>query len=181
MITKTMIVSLFALSLLALTGIGYATFTSTIYVNGTATAGTLNIAFAASPYLATGTTSPVGAGTCSFSGTGSSTTLTVTNMAPGDTCTATITVANTGSLPTASETTSITAGSYLCSGVLYPNCFIVYDNLGLNSFTGATGSGGPVASGGNFAYNVEVAYVSASTSQGLTGTFTIAVTGSVGS
>lgn len=170
-----------AISVLALAGgLGYATFTSTVTVAGSAQAGTLALGFAGSPYLSSGTTSPTGAGTCYFSGTGGSTTLTVTNMAPGDTCSATITLENSGSLPTASETTTI-SGTQLCTGSFNYNCFVVTDSLGLNSYYATNGAGGPIASGGTYGYSVTVTLASGSTQQSESGTFTISVTGSVGS
>ena len=181
MMTKTTVVSLFALSLLALTGVGYAAFTSSITVNGTASAGTLSIAFTTPANTAGyGTSTPSGVGSCSFSGTGASTTLTVSNMDPGDTCTADITVANTGSLPTSSEATSLSGAPEACvpTSTSPYNCFTISDNLGLNSYTGASGSGGAVASGGSFTYTVSVALPSTATTQGLSGSFTITLTAS---
>jgi len=176
MMTKTTVVSLFAISLLALTGVGFAAFTYSINVVGSASAGTLVIGFAnpATP----GTTSNGGA--CSFSGTGDSTVLTVSNLAPGDVCTATITVANTGTLPTASETTSLSAPVNVCTSP-GTNCFYVYDNLGLQSWTGANGAGGAVPVSGTFGYSVSVELAPGSTVQSEGGSFTITVTGSIGS
>jgi len=181
LMTKTTIVSLFALSLLALTGVGYAAFTYPITVTGTASAGTLSIAFANPANTAGyGTSTPSTAGACSFSGTGSSTTLTVSNMVPGDTCTADITISNTGTVPTSSETTAVSGGPY-CNSIGQLNCFYITDNLGLNSETGATGSGGSVGVGGSFTYTVTVGFPSLSTLQSTTAAFTITVTASAGS
>ena len=179
MMTKTTVVSLFALSLLALSGIGYAAFTSTIYVSGSASAGTLILNFAnpATP----GTSTPTGVGTCAFSGTGGSTTFTVSNLAPGDSCEAYITITNSGTLPTSSESTSLSGLTNICWGSEPVNCFVVEDTLGLNSATTATGSGGPVGVGGSFSYGVLVALSPGSTTQSESGSFTISVTGSVGS
>jgi len=178
MMTKTTVVSLFAISLLALTGIGYAAFTYSITVTGTASAGTLAIEFnvPANP----GVSTPSGDGACSFSGTGTSTTLTVTNMVPGDTCTAQITIQNIGTVPTSTETTAISGGPY-CNSPGQLNCFAVTDSLGLNSETGATGSGGSIGVGGTYLYSVNVIFPTGSTSQSTTASFTITVTASAGS
>jgi len=182
MMTKTTVVSLFALSLLALTGIGYAAFTSNITITGTASAGTLQVQFA-SPVTSSGspaTSTPSGVGSCYFTGLGSSTTLTVTNMDPGDSCTAYVTVANTGTLPTSSETTSLSGATNVCvpTSTAPYNCFTVTDSLGLNSYTAANGAGGPVASGSSFGYTVTVQLPSTATAQGLGGSFTITLTAS---
>ena len=173
MMTKTTVVSLFAISLLALTGVGFAAFTSSIYVYGTAGAGTLAVQFnnPATP----GTSTPSGAGTCGFSGTGGSTSFTASNLAPGDICTATITVYNTGSLPTTSETTSLSAPVNVCNGA---NCFYVSDSLGLQSWTATNGFGGPVGIGGSFVYSVSVQLDPGSTVQSESGSFTITLTAS---
>jgi len=178
MMTKTTIVSLFAISLLALTGVGFAAFTSQITVTGTASAGTLAIEF--NVPTTPGTSTPSGDGSCSYSGTGASTTLTVTNMVPGDTCTAYITIQNVGTVPTSSETTAITGGPY-CNFVGQTNCFAVLDSLGLNSETGATGAYGSIGVGGTLTYSVSVIFPSGSTSQSTTASFTITVTASAGS
>jgi hypothetical protein len=180
MMTKTTVVSLFALSLLVLTGVGYAAFTSTITVTGTASAGTLALSFTTP--ATTGTSTPTGAGSCYFSGTGSTTTLTVTNLAPSDTCYATITVYIGGTLPATSLATTITgAVPPLCWGSTPANCFVVTDTLGLNSGTGTDGAwSGTLASGTSFVYGVTVGLSAFSTTQSLSGSFTIYLTGSVG-
>lgn len=177
MMTKTTVVSLFAISLLALTGVGFAAFTSSIYVYGSASAGTLAIEFAnpATP----GTSTPTGDGSCSFSGTGGSTTLTVSNMVPGDTCTATITIYNDGTVPTGSETTSITGGPY-CNTPGQLDCFYVIDSLGLNSEVGS-GTGGAIGVGGTYGYSVTVGFPGGSTNPATSASFTLAVTASAGS
>jgi hypothetical protein len=169
-----------AITVLALAGgLGYAAFTSTITVNGSAQAGTLTLGF--NVPVTTGTTNPTAAGTCYFSGTGGSTTLTVTNMAPGDTCTATITVQNSGTLPTSSETTTA-SGSYLCAGAIVTDCYVITDNLGLNSYFGTPGSGGALAANtGSFVYSATVTLPAGSTTQSSASSFTISITGTVGS
>lgn len=179
MYTKTTLVSLLAISLLAFAGLGYSAFTSSINATGSATAGTLVLGFA-TPATG-GTNTPTGSGGCAFSGTGSSTTLSVTNMAPGDSCTATITVTNSGSLPSSSETTSVSGGSYLCSPTQTYNCFNVKDNLGLNLEAPSNGAGGAIAAGSSFVYSVTVTLGAGSTQQSASGSFTITLTGTVGS
>lgn len=191
MFTKTTLVSLLAISLIGLTGLGYATFTATVNTSANASAGTL--------YLGTsgwtgGTTTPIGAGTCSWSNSqnGSPTspatvTLTVTNMAPGDSCTASLTIDNLGSLPMTSESSSFSAGGgYFCTnGGYQTNCFYAVDSLAnpLNSYWGTSGSqSSTVAAGGVFTpYSITVYYASGSTDQGESASFTLSFTGSVGS
>jgi len=96
MITKTMVISLFALSLLAVTGIGYAAFTSSAYITGNATAGTIgplswNLG-------ATACTSSYN--TASFAGSsGNSLVISAGNLGPGDYCTFQVSLSNAGSLP----------------------------------------------------------------------------------
>jgi len=185
MMTKTTVVSLFALSLLALTGIGYATFTSAVTINGTASAGNLNLQF----YSFTNGVSSSGYGSCDWSAnTGTTVTLTVSNLAPGDSCTAYSNIYDTGSLPTTSMSATIGGPwSNICLSGSQLNCFAVYDTYGINTPAGtltSSTSGSPLIQAGgasSVAYNVEVVYVSGSTTQSLSGSFTITITGSVGS
>jgi hypothetical protein len=186
--TKTTVVSLFALSLIALTGIGYATFTSTATIYGNANAGNLVLAMS---NFNNGVSTPSGYGSCDWqsyvAGPPAYVTLTVSNMAPGDSCSAWLTINNVGSLPMTSESSTFAAGSgYWCtSGGYTTNCFYVTDSLStpLESYFGQSGSqASTVAPGNTFSpYYVTVYYASGSTTQNAAATFTITFTGSVGS
>jgi hypothetical protein len=102
MMTKTMVVSLFALSLLALTGIGYAAFTSSIIMNGSGNAGTLSIVWGNSVSTAAYDESgnAISYATCTYSGAGTTTlTLSANNLGPGDYCIFRTTITNTGTIP----------------------------------------------------------------------------------
>jgi hypothetical protein len=180
MISKTVLYAVIGISLFAVSGIAYATFTSSITINGTATAGTLNL-YVQGASGGTGTYS-----SCSWSNNeGSSITLTVSNLSPGDSCSATATIENSGSLPSTSETSSLTSSSGpICTSSGQTNCFEITDNMGLNSETGSGGtSSSPIdANNANsFTYVVTVSMPAGSTQQGISASFTITFTGSVGS
>jgi len=186
MITKTMMVSLFALSLLALSGVGFAVYSASVTINGTASGGTLVLGTSS---WASGTTTPTGAGSCAWSdyvaGSPATITLTVTNMAPGDSCTASLHIDNLGTLPMTSESTTFAGvtGYFCTSGGYTTNCFFVTDSLGLQSYVGSNGANGlTVSPGGSYpgGYWVTVTYASGSTVQSESASFTITFTGSVG-
>ena len=182
-------VSLFAISLLALTGIGYATFTSAVTINGTASAGNINLYYYS--FSGAASSSPSGYGTCSWSGnTGTSVSLSYSNMVPGDSCAQTVNVEDTGTLPILSLKSTISGSPPFCQPASTTNCITVTDTLGLNTYTStpATASTGsttgapliPASGAGSYAYTVTIAYPSGSTSQSFSGTFTITLTGSIG-
>ena len=97
--TKTTVVSLFALSLLALTGIGYAVFTSSVTASITATGGTLNLEWngiAVDPGSAS-------YASCGYTYGLTTSTFTVGAIAPGDAgCWYDVTLYNAGNLPATS-------------------------------------------------------------------------------
>lgn len=167
MITKTTVVALFALSLLAFTGIGYAAFTTTTSINVTATAGTVGpldwSAGAAAPSTSYGVCTVGGGG-----GGGAPMTITMSALAPGDSCTVTATLTNTGNIP-ASLSDALTScndyGSGLCSYLGYT------DNL----------AGGYLSAGGSwtgFSATITLSSGTPTGYQGYSAVFTITVTGS---
>lgn len=181
MINRTMMYAIIGISLFAVSGIAYAAFTSSIYINGNASAGTMTLQWNGSGFTnGAGTYS-----TCDWSSnTGTSVTLTVSNLSPGDSCTAYAYVTDTGSLPATSASSSLSSPTNVCNYIGATNCFYVYDSMGLNSETGSSGSasGNPlIAPSGNYGYSITVALPSGSTIQSLSGSFTITITGSVGS
>jgi hypothetical protein len=129
--TKTTVVSLFAITLLALTGIGYAAFTSTATANINASAGTLNLYFS----YGTVTTYTSVAGTCTAYASGGQLYVSYTNAAPGDTCSFYGTIANAGSLPATSVSLTYYAwqsygpgGTYCDTTTGQGNCIFYEDD-----------------------------------------------------
>lgn len=185
MFTKTTIISLLAIAVLALGGIGYSAFTSSVTVTGSASAGSLSL------YFYTDSSTSGANAVCTWSGsTGSggdnTLTLTVTNLSPGDYCTATAYIGDTGTLPATSETTNIAgSGGTFCSTGTTTNCIDVTDSFGVNCLTSsysATGSTPiPANNAGSIPDTLTVYLPSGSTLQSTAGTFTYTITGSVGS
>ena len=165
MMTKTTVVSLFALSLLALSGIGYAAFTSTVNASITATAGNVNliwynaVADGSNPYYASCVPSSYSSNTEVF---------TVSAIAPGDGgCLFDVQIQNTGNVPvnsiTPSAASGTTFGPYACFTVTYSS---------------VPGSLGPGMASGWFYLRI---YIDSSMGQGCasqTGTYTLSFTGS---
>jgi hypothetical protein len=173
------------MAVVAVGGIGFATLSSSATINGSGSTGSITLAFES---FANGN----GAySTCDWSGYSAgppaSVTLTVNNLAPGDSCSASLYIEDTGTLPVNTLATQITGtgGNYCTSpsgGGSY-NCVQVTDSLGANLEYGgaASVSGSPVisASGGAVYYYVTVS-VPSGTTQSPSATFTITATGSVG-
>jgi len=96
---------------LGLAGFGFAAFTSTATITGTAISGQFLLAWDAG---AAGTPSPVDAQSCHTVGSGTVLTFTGTNFAPGDGCSVTDLLYDTGSVPgTVTEAYTLT-GSASC-------------------------------------------------------------------
>jgi hypothetical protein len=137
---KTVVISLFAISLLVLTGIGYAQFTSTAYVNGTASAGTLDLFFSSG--VTNGVTSV--AGTCTVGTSGGQLDISFTNVAPGDICNFIGTIENSGSLPATSVSLTYYAwqtygpGAVVCSTSTGDGNCISYEQDYLTGTSGPT-------------------------------------------
>ena len=168
----------------AVGGIGFATFTSSVTINGQAAAGTVNLQF--DHGYATSST-PSGA-TCTVvfpSITPPSPTVhaLASNLAPGQYCTFTLEVKNYGTLPATSEASSYTfVSGNICNSVGQTNCIWVQDQIGLDTEAGAAGSASTtISAGGTYDYTFYMTLPSGSTDQSTALSITIALTGSVGS
>ena len=111
MFTKTTIVSLLTISLIAVAGLGYSQFTSSVTANANATGGTLNLVW----YYAAADPSNVAYAQCSVANVNSQTeTFTASAIAPGDNgCLFDVYIQNTGNVPANSITTSPASGTCL--------------------------------------------------------------------
>lgn len=120
--TKTMVVSLFALSLIAFTGIGYATFTAAATVTGTAYAGTVSIEVT----NISGVTCYYNPNVYSISGLGTSAASFATYYyAPGDYCTATVTLQNNGNIAELVTASSGVVGGYFTTSDTGPTPSVI--------------------------------------------------------
>jgi hypothetical protein len=170
-------------AVVAVGGVGFATYTSSVTIHGSASSGDLSLAFDYG-YGTAGTYA-----VCSvYYLYGNVAYFSATDLSPGDHCSVTLGVINNGTLPATSESTTFgyLTGS-VCNTVGQTDCIQVTDNLGytgLNTEGGVSGSDGKVigAGGGLYPgnYIVTVTEPSGSSSQGLTLGFTITFTGSVG-
>jgi hypothetical protein len=167
---------------IAVGGIGFASYTSSITVNGAASSGTLALAFDYGS--GTGGTYAV----CAITGlNGANAYITASDLSPGDHCSLTLGIINNGTLPATSETSvfGYVSGSY-CNSPSATNCVSVSDNLApisLSTTAGTSGSSSQTiaAGGGLFPgnYVVTISEPSGST-QSVSLSFTITFTGSVG-
>jgi predicted ribosomally synthesized peptide with SipW-like signal peptide len=132
LMTRTTVVSLLAISLLALTGISYAAFTSTATANVNATAGNINLVW--NNVVVDGTTVPYancGVGSLGYN----SITLTVSAIEAGDGgCLYDMQLLNSGNVPANSITPSPASGTYFGAY----NCF----TISYSSVPAALGPGG---------------------------------------
>ncbi|MGI0128730.1 MAG: hypothetical protein ACREEC_01010 [Thermoplasmata archaeon] len=171
------------IAVVAVGGIGFAAYTSSATVYGSASSGNLALAFDYG--------NPTGgtyANCAVFDLIGNTVHISATDLSPGDSCSVTLGVINNGSLPATSEATSFgfTSGS-VCNSLGQMNCIQVTDNLGVQGLNTETGLGGidnkGIAGGGGLYpgnYKVTVTEPSGSTDQSLTLSYTITFTGSVG-
>jgi hypothetical protein len=160
-------------------GMAFATFSSSVTINGSATAGTLTLNFDGS-YSSSST--PSGA-VCTISETPTVATITATTLQPGQYCTFNLEVKDVGTLPATSEKSAITplSGSECTSGGQI-DCIWVQDGIGLNTETGAGGSDSTnIAAGGTYAYTMYTTLPAGSTIQTTTFSFSVSLTGFVGS
>jgi len=163
--TKTTVVSLLAISLLALTGVGYAAFTSTVNASITANAGNLNLVW----YSAVPDGSNAGYLSCVPSYSSPNTEVfTTSHMAPGDGgCLFDVSIQNIGDVPANSITPSVASGTTFGPY----GCFTV-------TYSGVPGTLAPSGISGVFYLRV---YIDGSMGEGCasqTGTFTLSFTGS---
>lgn len=106
MFTKTTIISLLAISLLAIGGIGYSAFTASVTVSANASAGTFGFSVGGAPSVSFSGTD----GTCVFTGSGTTISAAATNWNDGTTCTISGNIYNTGSLPGTITEPALTLG-----------------------------------------------------------------------
>ena len=196
MLSKATILSLVAVSLAVLGGVGYATFTSTVNLTATATAGTLHIVIdSANANVATAGDSITSCSVTIPAGSTTKATITAGNLFPGDTgCTYTIVLKNTGSLPATSFTVTYNNLDTTCSGTPFPGsgafsvCFRYSDTLGGvdTHFPCATPTC-PVAvtlqPGATITYQSTISMHSllGNNVQGLSDSMSVDITGSIGS
>jgi hypothetical protein len=163
-----------AVAIVAVGGIGFAAWTSSVTVSGSGTAGAVTLTWCSANGVPTGacTASPsfTGTGGCSISASGSVLTLSGDNLGPSESCDFTAAILDTGSLP-ATVTESGTNGyainnpSETASGGGFSYGGITYTDDGY--------SNEPIASGGTLSYSATLS----ATASGGTVTFTITLTG----
>ncbi|MGC2288515.1 MAG: hypothetical protein WA688_01480 [Thermoplasmata archaeon] len=122
---KAATAGLVAVALLVTAGTGFAAFTSSAYVNGTATAGTLGpLVWGTSPTQSESAASVVcGATLGSTLVSGDTLVLTAGNLAPGQECSYADTIDNMGSLPAAATEQVTYASGTLCAVLVYQDTF----------------------------------------------------------
>ena len=182
MTSKLLLGVIAMVAVVAVGGIGFATYSSSITVTGSANSGSLDIAF----YTYSDS---VGAyAQCTVTSlSGSVAEVSVSDLSPGDSCTITLGVANYGSLPATSESSQLSATGNLCASPSAYNCIGVEDNLNdgnLNSEYNTQGYGvlGIPAGGGVLpGYYILTIYEPSGTTQAVSLSFTITFTGYVGS
>ncbi len=169
------------IAVVAVGGVAFASFTSSVTVHANASAGTIVLKFDGTN---SGSSTPSGA-TCTIAFPSSPptqvATVTASNLAPGQYCTFNLEIANYGTLPATTESTvlSPTGGTICNSAALTTNCIFVQDNLGLNSETPIGGSGSTtIPAGGTFPYILYATLPSGSTDQTTHASFDITFTGS---
>jgi hypothetical protein len=133
-------------AVVAVGGIGFAAFTTTAYINGSANAGTVQLAWWDGTQMTTPSASYVTCSATVSTTTMPNDTLTVgaSNLAPGDNCTVSVTLANEGSLP-ATVYDYLTAATGSCSWYYIDN----FAPGGHSSATLPETPQGPIALGAN--------------------------------
>lgn len=138
---KAATAGLVCLAILVTAGTGFAAFSSSAYVNGSASAGSLGpLVWGASP---TNSLSAPGI-TCADSVTTTSTTddtllLSAGNLAPGEECTYADTLSNLGTLPATATEQVTSASGALCAVLIFQdNFFSPPTTIGTGGQTGTT-------------------------------------------
>jgi hypothetical protein len=120
--TKNRLVALALLAVLAIASlsVGYAGWTKTLTINGTASTGKLDVQFTAYSAVPTHTSGPYGIETCSVAPAAEdgahNLVVTVANLYPGFTCTINYTMTNMGTLP-AKNSNSIDFSALTAQGI----------------------------------------------------------------
>lgn len=169
---------------LVVAGVGFAAFTSSVYINGSATAGTeeLEIISISHP------TCSVPANGLSGTYVGNTAYFNASGLYPGGpSCTANIVVKNVGSLP-AWLNSSLSYVYGTCSGgsPSPPNCYEYYDSTGISLTTtsdvttGSAGVSNPIAPGSTYTDSVTFSIPAGATGVVPTATVDETITGSWG-
>lgn len=169
------------LAVAGLVGVGYSAFTATATVNGTATAGNVQLqitsTYTASCNYASGAPAP---GIVGVSSNAKYTvlTLTVSNLVPGGVCTTGAIITNVGSVPLVlSDQLNATSG--ICVGAAL-NCYDVSDTAGLTSTAPIYNVNSITTLGGPYTDMISIWIPAGSTSAPASGIFSIYYIGSAG-
>lgn len=182
MASKLLLGVIAMVAVVAVGGIGFASYTSSVTLYGGASSGDVSLAF---DYASA---TPGTYAVCNvYYLSGDVAEFSATDLSPGDQCSVTLGVINNGTLPATSESSTFYYESgALCESPSQTNCVGVSDNLNivnLNTIYGNNGAGdyGIAADGGLFPGNYQVTVWEPSGSTGAVSlTFYIVFTGSVG-
>lgn len=188
-----------AFAVLGMAGMGFAAFTATATVNGSASAATMGVAFTENATFACDYyyNHPGAPGNIAFSHenpAGNMITLTVANMTPGVYCVSGVVITNTGSVPVNMSVAFFTAGTNGMCSAYQNDCFGVFTTSGLGTDGSIWWIGQPnygivtdsysnfatLAPGGTFTDYIGVDLPAGSTSAPSVGTFQIVYTASAG-
>jgi hypothetical protein len=160
MVAKAVWATILAIGVLAVSGLGFAAFTSLATVQTTSTAGTLSVGWANAAVSGDGNTYT----TCAVSFTGANLYFNASTMAPGDWCMVFGNLTNTGNVGA-----SYSIGTTTSVG--FSNCF---------SWDQISATNGTVGPGSNVAFQASVGVLSSAgnSCQGQIGTVTSTITAS---
>jgi hypothetical protein len=185
--SRLVLVMVAAVAIVAVGGIGYAAFTSTAYINGNIGAGTVQLAWCNPDYAscaayfgavapATSYETDPGVNNCPTPNVIETNTpedtlvLSATNLAPGDYCTFTASLENTGNLPVSVTGTGPYNGAGSCGDLVYG------DNINGGDL-GYTPSSPSISVGGSFGFQASLGLSSSASTQSETCTFDVSFTG----
>ena len=165
-----------AITVIGVGGIGFAAFTTTATVNGTATGGTEELHWSGSPTVApTGSVTGCAPSFSDYDGTGDiAMSIAATGFAPGDTCTVTETLVNGGSVGL-----TVATGPAAITGVTNVNSNTCQANEWTATSTVNDASSTTLAPSGTTLYTITVGLNSnaGNECQGATATFSDTLTG----
>jgi hypothetical protein len=166
-----------AVAVVAVGGVGFAAFSSSAVVNGSATAATVSLLIYPYAYECywTGNFTTYANGTVSVTGGGSSVTMTAGNLLPGTTCEGIVDVYDESSVPI--NLTISLSGTGLCGPSSTNGCYDVYDIYGVASETGTYAQEFPnlpvgLAFSDAWSVSIPAGWTSAPSSITFTGTYT---------
>jgi hypothetical protein len=181
---KAAMAGLVAVAILVTAGTGFAAFTSSSYLNGSTTAGTLGpLIWGPSP---TNSESAPSLGCGATVGktviAGDTLQLTATNLDPDEECTYEDTINNMGSLPaTATEQVTYASGTLCAVLVFQDNFFSPATTIGTGGQTGATTNTIPTGPAFVWGGDIRLAESVSNTYQDTSCSFTVTLTGTAGS